>query len=275
MADLLADFLAGPVRDNPILRQTAMPPATIGEGFSAGLGTPALGGLAVTQEQIRVYEEAARRGLGDRPRGRPTYEEMETMRRSGRQPTPESVLREYRTPMLSKDELEERYKDLGLKFEGPMSEGAAKILADTKKAELIRKDVMARLGAGGTVAGFGGGLLAMLMDPLEVSTAFIPVLGPASKGALVTRLGVMRGRIAAGAIEGFTGNLITEPFYAGLSSKLQLDYQMADAALNLAFGAGLGGIGGAVGGALARRQEARADMARQIRGRVGRGLRGA
>lgn len=252
----MADFLLAPVRDNPILRRTATLPATAGEGLAAGFTTPGLGSLAGAKGAADVFDEAV--GIKEPVPGYGMVEGAGRVTPYGQVRPPASAYVDHHTRVLTKEELDEKYKDLGLKFDGPMSEGAAKVLSDMKRAEIIRKDVMERLGTGGTVAAFAGGLGAMLVDPLEVASTFIPFLGQASKGALIARLGVVRGRIAIGASEGVLGAALTEPLYMGFSKALQLDYTMADALFNLGFGAGLGGAFGGVSGALARRGEVKA-----------------
>jgi hypothetical protein len=151
--------------------------------------------------------------------------------------------------------LNQQYGELGLKFDRPMSPAEAQILADNKKAEIIRDALIARTPAGflAGAARLGAGLAAMATDPLEVATLFIPIVGAAGKAAAVARFGRVGGRVAVGAVEGGVGSLITEPLYYGLSRSQQLDYTMNDALMNVGLGAILGGGIGAVAGAFARR----------------------
>ena len=91
----------------------------------------------------------------------------------------------------------------------------------------------------------GVGFAAMAVDPLELATAFIPIVGEAR---LVSRFGRVGGRTVAGMMDGLVGAAATEPVYYGLSRQQQLDYTMADALLNIGLGAILGGGIGALRG---------------------------
>jgi hypothetical protein len=150
--------------------------------------------------------------------------------------------------------LAEKYGDLGLKFDRPMSEEEAGLLADGKRAEIIR-NALIEAGPKGVLPGvakFGAGLLGVATDPLEIATMFIPVVGQAGKAAAVARFGRVGGRVAVGAIEGGVGQALTEPLYYGMSKSAQLDYDMADSLMNIGLGFVFGGGIGSVAGALSR-----------------------
>jgi hypothetical protein len=155
-----------------------------------------------------------------------------------------------RTP----EDLNEQYGDLGLKFDLPMTQGEADILAENKRAEQIRM-AMIEYGPKGllsTSAQFGTGVLAAMVDPLELATAFIPFVGQAPKVAAIARLGEVGRRTLVGAANGFVGSVVTEPGYYLLSKSQQLDYTMTDALFNVGVGTFLGGGIGTVAGAFAR-----------------------
>ncbi len=155
-----------------------------------------------------------------------------------------------RTP----EDLNEQYGDLGLKFDLPMTQGEADILAENKRAEQIRM-AMIEYGPKGllsTGAQFGTGVLAAMVDPLELATAFIPFVGQAPKVAAIARLGEVGRRTLVGATNGFVGSVVTEPGYYLLSKSQQLDYTMTDALFNVGVGTFLGGGIGTVAGAFAR-----------------------
>jgi len=155
-----------------------------------------------------------------------------------------------RTP----EDLNAQYGDLGLKFDLPMTQGEADILAENKRAEQIRM-AMIEYGPKGllsTGAQFGTGVLAAMVDPLELATAFIPFVGQAPKVAAIARLGEVGRRTLVGAANGFVGSVVTEPGYYLLSKSQQLDYTMTDALFNVGVGTFLGGGIGTVAGAFAR-----------------------
>lgn len=152
------------------------------------------------------------------------------------------------------DALAEKYGDLGLQFDRPMSEDEAKILADNKRAEIIR-DALIQQGPRGvlpTAAKFGVGLAAMATDPLEVASTFIPVVGQTSKAAALARFGGIGGRAFVGAVEGGVGAALTEPLFYALSRSQQLDYDMGDSLFNIGLGVVFGGGIGSVAGMLSR-----------------------
>ncbi len=105
----------------------------------------------------------------------------------------------------------------------------------------------------GTVAEFTGGLAAGLTDPLNVASAFIPIVPEARYAAWVAQSSGVFGRAAvragAGAIEGAAGAALLEPLsYYGATSS-QLDYTAADSFINVVFGGVLGSGLHVVGGA--------------------------
>lgn len=131
------------------------------------------------------------------------------------------------------------------------------ILANRKIAEIRRQEVL-QGGEGGFLEGaarLGTGLGLSLLDPLNVASAFIPVVGEARYGKLVAgaagaigRFGV---RAGVGAVEGAVGAAVLEPIIAAARRQELADYTLADSMANIAFGGlfggGLHGIGGAIG----------------------------
>lgn len=156
--------------------------------------------------------------------------------------------------LVAPEDLTKQYGDLGLKFDLPMTQGEADILAENKRAEQIRM-AMIEYGPKGllsTSAQFGTGVLAAMVDPLELATAFIPFVGQAPKVAAIARMGEIGRRTLVGAANGFVGSVVTEPGYYLLSKSQQLDYTMTDALFNVGVGTFLGGGIGTVAGAFAR-----------------------
>lgn len=156
----------------------------------------------------------------------------------------------YKTP----EELSEKYGDL-LVFDEAMSEEEAQLLYDNKKEEVIRNAII-NAGPKGFVPGvakFAGGIVAMATDPIELAASAIPIVGQAGRAAAIARFGRVRGAAIVGAAEGFTGNLLTEPLYYGLSRNQQLDYSMQEALLNVGAGIFLGGGIGTIRGIFSRK----------------------
>ncbi len=155
--------------------------------------------------------------------------------------------------MVEPEELNEMYDGIVTFIERTSAE-EARLIAEGKKEEIIRNAIINRSPEGFLpgVAKFGGGMLAMAADPVEVATMFIPVVGQAGKAASIARFGRVGGRARVGAIDGTAGALLTEPLYYGLSADQQLDYTMTDALFNVGAGFFLGGAIGTVAGMFSR-----------------------
>src|SRR5690606_21173441 len=147
---------------------------------------------------------------------------------------------------LSPDEANRKYgvdfygKNV-LSWDGPVTESTAKELHDLKIGELRRETILSRAegGAGQNLARFGTGLAVSAIDPLNLASAFIPVVGEARYLQLLTgasgafgRAGV---RAGVGAVEGAAGAAIVEPIVYGVAQSEQADYGLADSFLNVVF----------------------------------------
>jgi len=236
----MVDLITRRTSRNPDLRRVARLPATTLEAAGAMLGMPTMGRSVGRIGDIRAADMAPEDAT---PMGMMRYN-PDTGRVERWSPTDGFVVPDR----LSVEELSEKYGDVGLKFDKPLTDEAARMMYETKRAEMMR-DSIAASAPGGVVsmgAMFGAGLIATATDPLELASSFIPFVGPAGKAALVARLGGRGGRAAAGAIDGALGNALLEPAMYGLSRQMQLDYSMVDALTNVTFGAILGGVGGAL-----------------------------
>jgi hypothetical protein len=230
--------------DNETLRKVGhdLLPATLGQTMGALWSDPTLRptGLALTEIEIRRESGELRRSF-DQNYG-PAL--LDTQRRQ-----PPLQLSE----MLAPDVLNEKYGHLGLSFKEPTRSRVAEILAEQKLEEKIRDDVIARGPRGfvPTIAGLGVSLLSSAIDPINLASAFVPVVGEARYAAMVARTGKTVARLAKGTAEGFVGGILVEPGTAIMSKRQQLDYTMGDAILNVTLGTVLGGtlrvVGGKVG----------------------------
>jgi hypothetical protein len=144
--------------------------------------------------------------------------------------------------------------------EGEYTREALDIVIERKRSEMARQDVIGRTpwSATGTPLRGLGMLAANLLDPLNVATAFVPVIPAARYTALVAGAGSAAGRAGVragvGALEGTVGMALLEPAIYGARQYLDDDYGMTDSLLNIAFGGLLGGglhvVGGGVADAL-------------------------
>jgi hypothetical protein len=167
-----------------------------------------------------------------------------------------------RTPsrILTPDEANEKFGIPGrLKFDADVPEPIAQELRTLKTQEIERQDVLRRAQAGiGTT--LTAGLVASILDPLNVASAFVPVVGPGRFAAMAGVMGVRGARAATGAIEGAVGAALLEPIVLAGARAEQADYDVVDSLLNVTFGAALGAglhlAGGAVGDRLRARERA-------------------
>ncbi len=172
---------------------------------------------------------------------------------------------------LPKEDAESMVKGAGVKLTIPedgYTQEALSMLIKRQQDHMTRQSVMDRtpwswLGSPTRGAAM---LLTGLTDPLNVASAFIPVVGEARAAAMMAKatgaFGRAGVRASVGAVEGAVGAAVLEPAVYGFHQNLQDDYKMTDSLVNLAFGTVFGGglhvVGGAVGDAM------RAPMARSM-----------
>ena len=167
---------------------------------------------------------------------------------------------------LSLEEQETRIRDAGLQGFLKAQEGytpeALDILIPLKKAELSRQFVSSRTPASHMPFTFAAGLAASALDPINVASAFVPVVGEARVLSMLGRAKGTLGRAAVraevGLVEGAVGGALVEPLVHAGQKAVQADYDMTDSLLNVGFGAimgaGLQPLAGGVGDFLRRRR---------------------
>ncbi len=169
------------------------------------------------------------------------------------------------SPMVSKADADKRVQESGVSLkigENGIPDRALNILIERKREEVKRRAVInsAPEDFWSGAAQISTGLAVSLADPINVASAFVPIVGEAryakmiaSATSAVGRAGV---RAGVGAVEGAVGAAIVEPLILGAAAAEQSEYGMYDSFLNLTFGAVLGGglhTGlGAVGDVIAR-----------------------
>lgn len=263
----MAGFVFSPTPDNAGLRRFGhdLLPATLGESLSATFNDPQLSPLELLKTQSEINLAAA----DDTPADRRRREFVHARDRMHQIPTIDPIeiapFQREKTKLLSAEEANEKFGHTGAKFDAPIREKAAELIAKGKRAEAIRKDTIARgpQGVGPFAAKIGVSLAAAAIDPLNVVSALVPVIGAARMAGMVARQGVTRARLARGAIEGAVGNALIEPIVGGLSAAQQLDYGMSDALVNIALGGLLGGGLHVTGGKISDVVQARSAASRE------------
>ncbi len=173
---------------------------------------------------------------------------------------PHETAPEPQAKFLSSDEwAKSLYYRKGLSFPDGVSEPVAEILSRRYDERAHREDVISRAPKSFAKypAALATSLAASLLDPLNVASAFVPIVSEARYARMLARLGKFGARAAKGAIEGAAGQALIEPVIAGAAaSDPTEDYRMADALSNIAFGGLFGGglhvATGAVGDLLSR-----------------------
>ena len=140
-------------------------------------------------------------------------------------------------------------KPLGLKFDRPVHRQTYEAIAALKRKEVARQAVFAQ-GENRNTYGLGtlSQLFATAIDPLNIATAFVPVIREARFAALTARVGKTVARGIAGGVEGAVGAALVEPIVLGVAYDEQADYDLYDSLINVAFGGVLGGGLHIVGG---------------------------
>lgn len=168
------------------------------------------------------------------------------------------------TPMLDADAAREKVAGMGLDIKIPeqgIRQGALDILIDRHREQAARQQVMARANGGSFGTQLGASVAASLLDPLNIASAFVPVVGEARYASMLGRtaspLGRAGVRAGVGAVEGAVGAAIIEPLPLLAAGQDQTEYGLSDSLANIAMGGLLGGglhtVGGAVSDALRRR----------------------
>lgn len=144
---------------------------------------------------------------------------------------------------IPRDDLNTQYSDMGLFFEEDEYQSVVDIMVQAKEEERARQSISQR-GPQGFLPGlakFGVGLGVSLADPINIASAFIPVVSQARMAKWVASQGFGKARLAKGVVEGAVGAAILEPLVLGAATEVQADYGVVDSFLNITFGSILGG----------------------------------
>ena len=154
-------------------------------------------------------------------------------------------------PLISRDELNKKYSNLDLFFDQDEKQSTVDILVNRKTLERERQSIIAR-GPEGSFNPFNSGfytggaklgtsLAVSLADPINIASAFIPVVGESRFASLVARQGLTKARGIRGVVEGAVGAAAVEPIVLTAATAEQADYGLMDSFLNVTFGSIIGG----------------------------------
>src|SRR5688572_5145674 len=117
-----------------------------------------------------------------------------------------------RARRMTLDEANEAGKAEGLRFSDPPTKGQFDYLLDMKRSENERAQTLSKAPGVGTQAlGLVADFAASAIDPINIASAFIPIVPAARHAAFVKSMGAGRARLTTGAIEGGVGTALVEP----------------------------------------------------------------
>ncbi len=165
---------------------------------------------------------------------------------------------EPETPLLTAEQARARIKEEGLDLtvdDTGIRAGALDILIERKREETKRKFILDNAPASTVPVQLLAGFAASVLDPINVASAFVPVVGEARYASMLARAGqsvAARAAVRAqvGAVEGAVGAAMLEPLILYASARDQADYDLTNSLLNVAFGSALGGGLHSAGGLL-------------------------
>ena len=146
-------------------------------------------------------------------------------------------------PLIDRQELNDKYSDLGLFFDQDEKQSTVDILVERKKEEIDRQNIIQR-GPKGFFPGaakLATSFVASAADPVNLALAFVPVVGQMRFASMVGKYGFTRARLTKGAIEGFVGTTAIEPLVYTAAQREQSDYDLIDSFIAVSFGTVLGG----------------------------------
>lgn len=174
------------------------------------------------------------------------------------------VRREPETPILPPAEARRRVAESGLDIsidDTGIREGALEILLERKREERERQMVLQNAPASTVPVQLLAGFAASAVDPINIASAFIPVVGEARYASMLasatSRAGRFGVRAKVGALQGAVGAAAIEPLILYASAQDQADYGLGDSMMNIAFGTVLGGGLHATGGLISEMRQAR------------------
>ncbi|SFQ45782.1 hypothetical protein SAMN05216229_1239 [Geopseudomonas sagittaria] len=173
------------------------------------------------------------------------------------------------TPLVTADEARARVKEAGLDLtieDSGIREGALEILMERKREENERQFVLQNAPGSTVPIQLLAGFAASAVDPINLASAFIPIVGEARYAGMLAKAGSRAARFGVrarvGALEGAAGAALLEPLTLYASAQDQSDYDITDSLMNVAFGTVLGGGLHSVGGMVSdmRRSRLRAEV---------------
>lgn len=139
----------------------------------------------------------------------------------------------------------------GIQWDDEFTPARAQVYAEDHDARQYRKSLIERSPTGfRSVLGFGASMAATALDPVN----YLPLFGPATRAKAVLGLGEIAGRAALSAAEAAVQTGITDLAVFYRLNRQGEDLGWLDGAIDIAFGAAVGGLFGAGSGLLHKRR---------------------
>lgn len=147
-----------------------------------------------------------------------------------------------RARRLSLDEANEKGAELGFRFSDPPTQGQFDFLADLKRQQNAHAETLSHASTLSVrnALGLTAELAASAVDPLNVATAFVPVVREARYARMVAALGRPLARVTKGFAEGAVGTALITPALAYGARQVHQDYGFGDALRDTVIGGFLG-----------------------------------
>lgn len=150
-----------------------------------------------------------------------------------------------RPEIMDKEVQAQRIKDAGLEQDLKPQDGynaaMLEVVIERKREEVQRRAVRQAAPDAWAPLGLAVGLGTSLIDPINIASAFFPVVGEARALSLLGKASGAWGRAGVragiGAVEGAVGAAVVEPLIAVTRVQEQADYDKTEALINIGFGA--------------------------------------
>lgn len=149
------------------------------------------------------------------------------------------------SPMSREDFESSEWKRQGIEWSEGMTEARARAYAEANDNRRYRESLIERSPTGArSILGFGAAMLGQAVDPIN----FIPVFGVAAKARMIEKFGEVAGRALLHSGEVALTTAAMDPFIISSLRTQGEDVGWEDGALDVIFGAAIGGLlGGGAG----------------------------
>jgi hypothetical protein len=200
-------------------------------------------------DQTFIKQGLDQRAIAEKEYGNDPIAFLPEVQGMGYTPTPNDTPEAQ--PMAKEEwEASEWHRDK-IPWQDGMTVARAQAYAEAYDKRRYRESLIERSPTGlRSIWGFGAQLLGTAVDPVN----YIPFLGAANEARMVARFGQVAGRSLTSATEAVIGTALTDPLVFSSLNKQGEDLGWEDGAIDVMFGAAVGGLLGAGSGFLHQRK---------------------